>query len=184
MNTKYNAVILAFAVGVVVGTQLIKIIPHRSTDKAVVTTLNDDSMVGKRITDFSLPDLNGVKHDIHEWDGRVIVLNFWATWCPPCRKETPMFVELQDKLRKKGLQFVGVAIDDHDKVKEFKDTFSINYPVLVGVDNAIEVAKVYGNRFGALPYTVIIDRKGKIVFVQRGKLERDVLEKNLKTLNL
>jgi peroxiredoxin len=180
MKTKYLFVALVFIVGVLVGTQVVNIMPHKRA--AVVTQLNDDSLVNKPITDFTLPDLKGVKHDIHEWDGKVIVLNFWATWCPPCRKETPMFVQLQNTLGAKGLQFVGVAIDDHNKVKDFVDTYGVNYPILVGVDDAIEIAKTYGNRFGALPYTVVIDRTGKIVYVQRGELERDIAEKTIKSL--
>ena len=155
---------------------------HESAETTQVTQLKDDSMVHKKIPDFTLADLDGVKHNVHEWNGQVIVLNFWATWCPPCRKETPMFVELQEKLGAKGLQFVGVAIDDSNEVKEFMDTYGVNYPMLIGVDDAIEVAKAYGNRFGALPYTVIIDRKGNIAFVQRGELERQVAEKAINAL--
>jgi len=154
----------------------------KSQDTTTVTRLNDDSMVNKEIPDFTLPDLNGVKHNIHEWDGHVIVLNFWATWCPPCRKETPMFVEMQEELGAKGLQFVGVAIDDKNKVKDFMDTYGVTYPMLIGVDDAIEVAKAYGNRFGALPYTVIIDRKGRITYIQRGELERAAAEKAITKL--
>lgn len=155
---------------------------QKAEDNAKITQLKDDSMVNKKIPDFSLPDLEGVKHDIHEWDGKVIVLNFWATWCPPCRKETPMFVQMQDDLGTKGLQFVGVAIDDSGKVKDFMDTYGVTYPMLIGVDDAIEVAKAYGNRFGALPYTVIIDRKGNIAYIQRGELEHEVAEKTIKSL--
>ncbi|KPJ87757.1 MAG: hypothetical protein AMJ53_17640, partial [Gammaproteobacteria bacterium SG8_11] len=110
------------------------------------------------------------------------VLNFWATWCPPCRKETPMFVELQEQWGAQGLQFVGVAIDEINKVKEFMDTYGVNYPMLIGVDDAIEISKAYGNRFGALPYTVIIDRNGDIAHVQRGELERDMAVKTIQAL--
>jgi peroxiredoxin len=91
-----------------------------------------------------------------------------------------MLVDLQDKLGPQGLQLIGVAIDKIDKVKDFMDTYGVNYPMLIGVDDAIEIAKSYGNRFGALPYTVIIDRNGHIAHVQRGELERDVA---LKTIN-
>lgn len=155
---------------------------QKSQDTAMVTKLKDDTMVNKKIPDFTLPDMNGVKHSIHEWDGKVIVLNFWATWCPPCRKETPMFVAMQEELGTKGLQFVGVAIDDHDKVKDFMDTYGVTYPMLIGVDDAIAAAKAYGNRFGALPYTVIIDRNSRIAFIQRGALEREVAEKTIHKL--
>jgi peroxiredoxin len=93
-----------------------------------------------------------------------------------------MFVDLQDEFGPQGLQFVGVAIDEISKVKEFMDTYGVNYPMLIGVDDAIEIAKSYGNRFGALPYTVIIDRNGHIAHVQRGELKREVAEKTVNSL--
>ena len=93
-----------------------------------------------------------------------------------------LFVELQERWGAQGLQFVGVAIDEINKVKEFMDTYGVTYPMLTGVDDAIEISKLYGNRFGALPYTVIIDRHGNIARVQRGELERDIAEKTIKAL--
>lgn len=136
----------------------------------------------RKMSEFTLNDLDGNQHNIHEWDGHVLVLNFWATWCPPCRRETPMFVELQDKYGAKGLQFVGIAIDNKDKVTDFMDTFGVNYPMLIGTDDAIQVSKSFGNRFGALPYTVIIDRNGIIQRIQRGELTRSVAEKTIQAL--
>jgi peroxiredoxin len=132
--------------------------------------------------EFSLPDIEGSLHNSHEWDGKVVVLNFWATWCPPCRSETPMFVDMQEQYGATGLQFVGVAIDSADKVQDFMDTYGINYPMLIGENDAIEIAKEYGNRYGALPYTVVINRRGQIQFVQRGEMKRPVLEKAINQL--
>ncbi|MGD8429861.1 MAG: TlpA disulfide reductase family protein, partial [Ectothiorhodospiraceae bacterium] len=77
---------------------------------------------------FALPDMNGERHSIAEWDGRVIVLNFWATWCAPCREEMPLLVDLQDKYGDQGLQIVGVALDRPDAVKAFADKMGLNYP--------------------------------------------------------
>ena len=176
MKSKHILLILTFVVGLWGGSQVIKTITKEPERKAVA-----DAMVNKKMPEFTLPDLEGQPHNIHEWDGKVIVLNFWATWCPPCRKETPMFVELQEELGAQGLQFVGIAIDEMNKVREFMDTYGVNYPMLIGVDDAIEVAKTYGNRFGSLPYTVIIDRSGNIVHVQRTELTRELAEKIIKT---
>ncbi|WP_455210431.1 TlpA family protein disulfide reductase [Kaarinaea lacus] len=177
MKTKHILLILTFVVGLWGGNQLIKMIASSSQGQQAA-----DAMVEQKNPEFTLPDIDGVQHNIREWQGNVIVLNFWATWCPPCRKETPMFVELQEEWGSRGLQFVGVAIDEINKVKEFMDTYGVNYPMLIGVDDAIEISKAYGNRFGALPYTVIIDRKGNIAHVQRGELERNVAEKTIKAL--
>ena len=177
MKTKHILLILTFVVGIWGGNQLVKMIANSSEGQKAA-----DAMVQKQSPEFTLPDIDGVPHNIREWQGDVIVLNFWATWCPPCRKETPLFVDLQEEWGSQGLQFVGVAIDEINKVKEFMDTYGVNYPMLIGVDDAIEISKAYGNRFGALPYTVIIDRNGNIAHVQRGELERDVAEKTIKTL--
>ena len=159
-----------------------------SNDKAPAATARESNQpsgttvanpIGKPRPDFSLVDLQGKKHDIKEWDGKVLVINFWATWCPPCRKEMPAFVSLQEKYGARGLQFVGVAVDTPQNVTDFADTYGVNYPMLVGELKAIDIGKLYGNRFGALPYTVIIDRSGKIVFVQRGGLTKEIAEKTL-----
>ena len=131
---------------------------------------------------FSLADINGVLHQSEEWQGKILVVNFWATWCPPCRKETPMFVELQDIYADRGLQFLGIAIDEIGKVKDFVDSYAVNYPTLIGEKDAVALAKKYGNRFGALPYTVIINREGIIVHAQAGEMKREKTEKILLSL--
>lgn len=139
-------------------------------------------MVQRPAPEFSLPDTDGTQHNSHEWDGKVVILNFWATWCPPCRSETPMFIEMQEQYGATGLQFVGVAIDSPDKVQDFMDTYGINYPMLIGDNDAIEIAKQYGDRYGALPYTVVIDRHGMIQFIQRGEMTREMVENATKRL--
>lgn len=138
--------------------------------------------VGSHRPEFSLVDIEGVQHKLSEWDGKVLVINFWATWCPPCRKETPAFVELQEAYGAQGLQFIGVAIDEKDNVEDFADTYGVNYPMLLGNLEAIKISKQYGNRFGTLPYTVIVDRKGKINFIQRGELLKTTAEEKIKAL--
>ena len=159
-------------------------------DKATTTSTETEnkkpvtaaSLIGKRRPDFSLVDMEDKQRSVSEWDGKVIVVNFWATWCPPCRKEMPAFIALQEQYGKDGLQFVGIAIDEKDKVVDFSDTYGVNYPMLLGQIEAIELAKAYGNRFGALPYTVIVDRKGNIAFTVRGELEKHVAEAEIKKL--
>jgi thiol-disulfide isomerase/thioredoxin len=151
-----------------------------STDTPVAATATAKGVVGTPRPDFRLPDLEDRVRSVSEWNGKVLVVNFWATWCPPCRKEMPAFIELQEKYADKGLQFVGIAIDEKDKVIDFSDTYGVNYPMLVGDLEAIKLGKAYGNRFGALPYTVIIDRGGNIRFTQRGELPRETAEAEIK----
>ena len=133
---------------------------------------------------FELPDMQGVSRHIKTWDGKVLVINFWATWCAPCLREIPVFVELQKKYGDKGLQFVGVAFDDLEAIQGFTKNSKIkfNYPILVGEDEAMTIAAVYGNTIGALPYTVIIDRKGKIVHGQIGEISHRSAENIIKPL--
>lgn len=129
-----------------------------------------------RRPDFTLNDLKNAPHQIGEWDGKVLVVNFWATWCPPCRKEIPQFIALQQEFGTRGLQFLGIAIDDPQAVGEFVQSLQLNYPILVGEQDAIDVAKTYGNLIGALPYTVVVDRKGTIVLTHQGELSGHQLE--------
>ncbi|MCB1875652.1 MAG: TlpA family protein disulfide reductase [Chromatiales bacterium] len=125
--------------------------------------------------DFTLMDTTGKLRNVAEWDGKVMVVNFWATWCPPCRREIPSFIELQNELGPRGLQFVGVAIDDADKVRTFTDKFAFNYPSLHGESDADAVSSRYGNREGVLPYSVVVDRQGNLIYVHRGLLSKDKL---------
>lgn len=125
---------------------------------------------------FSLPDLEGERRSISEWDGEIIVLNFWATWCEPCRDEMPLFVELQERFETDGVQFVGVAVDRIDPAREFAAELDLNYPSLQGIEAAMEVGARYGNDAGSLPYTVVIDREGYIRHVFHREVSRTDLE--------
>lgn len=136
----------------------------------------------QKIPDFSLPDIHGKSRSIREWDGKIIILNFWATWCPPCLRETPLFVELQETYGKQGVQFIGVAIDELQEVRDFIDTYGVNYPILIGAEDAVKISIQYGNRTGVLPFTLIIDRNGRVVLEQMGELTRDVAEQTINKL--
>ena len=123
----------------------------------------------------ALPDAEGREQSLGQWKGKVLVVNFWATWCAPCREEMPEFVAAQRELGGKGLQFVGIAVDQADKVREFSTEIGLNYPALIGGYGAIELSKALGNRLGALPFTVIVDRSGRIAHTQLGTLREPSL---------
>jgi thiol-disulfide isomerase/thioredoxin len=123
----------------------------------------------------TLPDMEGNFQALAQWRGKVIVVNFWATWCPPCLKEIPEFVRMQEKLGPHGLQFVGIAIDNRDKVREFAAKFRINYPILIGEMEGIELVRRVGNDRGGLPFTVIVDRKGRLIGTELGGLNEQKL---------
>ena len=133
----------------------------------------EKTLIGETRPDFSLPDLDGVQRNAKEWDGKILVINFWATWCLPCLKEIPDFIRLQEKYHQQDVQFLGLAMQSAEEIKEFVANIGMNYPALTGIHEVNRVGKSLGNRFGALPYTVMIDRDQKIVFIKSGPLSYD-----------
>jgi len=117
---------------------------------------------GERRPAFSLPDLDGERRRISEWDGEILVINFWATWCRPCREEVPLLRDIQRDLGDAGVQVIGVAVDRLQPVQRFVAEYDVNYPVLQGLQAAMDVQARYGNQAGTLPYTVIVGRDGKL----------------------
>lgn len=136
------------------------------------------ALIGQQRPDFSLHDIDGFPRKVSEWDGGIMVLNFWASWCKPCRREMPSFVSLQEKYGPQGLQFIGIALDGREAVQGFLTDLGleINYPMLIGEDDGIDIAKAYGNAFGILPYTVFVDRNGLIVHLQYGEMTEEFAE--------
>lgn len=143
-----------------------------NTDENTHSVESTQQIITKMRPEFSLPDLQGRIRNIKEWDNQYIVLNFWATWCPPCREEIPEFVALQKEYGTSNLQFIGVAIDDDVSVNQFALEMGINYPNLIAEMQGIELARQYGNSMGALPFSVIINPEGQIIAQQIGLLER------------
>jgi thiol-disulfide isomerase/thioredoxin len=136
----------------------------------------DPAEVVARILALEHADGKGGTRRLEDWRGRVLVVNYWATWCAPCREEIPVFVRMQERYGGRGLQFVGIAIDQPEKVAEFAREFRINYPLLLGGVETIELVRQVGNRAGVLPYTLVIDRRGKLVARERGGLKEERLE--------
>jgi thiol-disulfide isomerase/thioredoxin len=139
-------------------------------------------LIGAVRPNFILPDVNGAMREVSEWDGKVVILNFWATWCMPCLKEIPEFIQLQEKYGEQGLQFVGIALQEADEIKPYMMKTAMNYPSLLGIEKVKEVARSFGNRFVVLPYTVVIDRDSKIVFIRSGPIKYEETEELIKIL--
>ncbi len=128
--------------------------------------------IGSQRPEFAAMDLDGQLRNIKEWDNKVILLNFWATWCPPCKKEIPDFIELQKDYGDQDFQIIGIAIDDEQVVQEYVTEIGMNYPNMVVESEGVGLAKRYGNGIGALPYTVIINRDGEISHTIMGELSK------------
>lgn len=135
-----------------------------------------------QVWDSVLPDLDGNRQAIRQWQGKVLIVNFWAPWCPPCRDEIPGFIRLQGTYGPQGLQFVGVALDDPDKVRAFAEETGMNYPVLLGELEAAALSRAAGNRLGGLPYTLVLDRQGNPAATLTGGLDEARVEGLIKPL--
>ena len=125
---------------------------------------------------LSFPDVQGQPQALSQWRGQVVVLNFWASWCAPCREEMPDFVALREQYHPNGVEFVGIAIDNAVNVAKFLQQQPVNYPILIGEGAAHSLTRQLGNPSGALPYTIVLDRGGNIVLTHLGRLPRATLE--------
>ncbi|HUH00138.1 MAG TPA: TlpA disulfide reductase family protein [Gammaproteobacteria bacterium] len=126
--------------------------------------------------EFVLPDLAGTPRSSSEWHDTVRVVNFWATWCPPCIREIPLLVDVQQEYGGRGVQVIGIAMDETDAVRDFAAGMEFNYPVLIGQEDAVDLGNRFLDGFIGLPFTAFTDRDGRIVRVHSGELHREQIE--------
>ncbi len=128
------------------------------------------SLIGVRPPPFALTDTDGTLHSLAQWDGEVLLLNFWASWCPPCIREMPDLVALQTSMGPSGLQIIGLTDDPLNTTISFLSSRPVNYPILQDTELTGRIAQTLGNHDGVLPYSVLINRSGEIVSLHRGLL--------------
>lgn len=126
-------------------------------------------------------DLAGNSRAVSEWAGKVLVVNFWATWCPPCREEIPALVRARDKWKGSGVEFIGIGIDQGLKIREFARNVPISYPLLVAEANGLEVMRRLGNPSGGLPFTIVLNAKGGIAQRNLGAVTQEKIEAQIAT---
>lgn len=131
---------------------------------------------------MTYPDLDDRPRAFSEWKGKVVVANYWATWCPPCKEEMPGFSRLHMRYLDKGVQFVGISIDSSDKIRQFQTKTPVSYPLLVAPQEAIDNSVELGNTPKALPFTAIFDRTGKLAAIRLGRYDEALLEGHIKAL--
>jgi len=130
--------------------------------------------------EITLEDLTGQPRKLSEWRGKLLLVNFWATWCAPCLHEIPILLEMQQQYGARGLQIVGPAMDELEAVRNGAPQLGINYPVLVGDSEIVDAMQALGDELGALPYSVLIDANGNIVFRKHGEFKKDELQQLIK----
>lgn len=136
------------------------------------------SQEAPRRPDFTLKDLSGETRSISEWDGQVVLVNFWAPWCKPCREEMPMLVQLQKDYGPQGVQVLGLAIEEPGPVQDFLRELPVNYPVFADLLPTLNIQEAFGDT--RLPYSVLIDREGRMVYRKAGALTRTEMDAELK----
>jgi thiol-disulfide isomerase/thioredoxin len=141
-------------------------------------TASEESVAALLANSWTKPDNTVV--NTAEWQNRVLVVNFWASWCPPCVEEMPALSDLQDEFASKNVLFVGIGIDTPSNIRQFLETTLVSYPIVMGGLQGSKIGKALGNTQGALPYTVVINTKGKVTNTKLGKINEDELRKQIK----
>lgn len=140
------------------------------------------ALVGGPRPSFTLGAADGQWVSADDFNGQVMLVNFWATWCTPCRAEMPMLNDIQAELGPAGLAIVGIAIDDVARARDFTAELGIDYKILVGAGDVMAVSLAYGNQAGVLPYTVLVDREGVVRWTYLGELKRETLLEQINAL--
>lgn len=132
-------------------------------------------IVPERLPDITLPDLKGTPRKLSSWTDRPLMVNFWATWCEPCRREIPLLIKLRQRHAADRLEIVGVAVDFRDAVLKYAHQKGITYPVLIGEQDALEAIDSFGMQ-PVFPFSVFADRQGRIVAIRVGELHEEEAE--------
>lgn len=170
-----GAIIVAICIGLII---------RANAPNSPANTSNSESASSstQKLFAASFPDENGKVQALKQWQGKVIVLNFWATWCPPCREEMPELSALNMQYQNKNVVVLGVSTDDVATVKKFTDETKLSYPLFAADMAGSDLATSLGNNQDVLPYTVIIKADGMVAKTFFGRLSMPILEETLKKL--
>lgn len=136
---------------------------------------NSEDNKPKYIIQFSLQDLDGKTRNIREWSDRRVLINFWATWCVPCRREMPMLQNLYLNKDTYNIEIIGIAVDENESVKDFIYEYGIEFPILIGQSDAYEIMQQLGNTATTLPYTLVVEPDGLITWFKNTELKAEDL---------
>jgi len=152
-----------------------------SCDRGGRLPVFDDALIGHTAPEFSLPQVGSTQPlKLSDYRGKLVMLNFWASWCPPCRAEVPSFVEIQKQYAGQHFTILGISIDEQADMMPYINAQGINYPLSHGVDAGNQLAAHYGNPDGALPYSVLISPAQKVLGIYTGIIHKEQFETLLK----
>lgn len=135
-----------------------------------------------KLPEFSLKNRQGTPQSIYSWSGKSLIINFWATWCTPCRREIPLLMSLQEQYVNDGFQLVGIAIDFREDVLKYAESTHINYPLLIGEQDGLNAVDSFGIEAVGFPYTVFTDAQSNIITTYVGELHKAQAELILDTI--
>ena len=150
---------------------------------AIAGPMAEPSRLVDTLPSFRLLDRDGQSRSLQDWPGQALIVNFWATWCAPCRREIPLLKQLQEDHAGEGFQVIGIAVDFRDKVLAYAEEMQIDYPLLIGEQEALDAAAAFGVTTVGLPFTVFSDRQGRIVTAHLGELTAAQADLILSTVN-
>ncbi|KAF3977162.1 MAG: TlpA family protein disulfide reductase [Methylococcales symbiont of Iophon sp. n. MRB-2018] len=183
MNNNNLLIIFAAIISLSVG---IFVQQHFAVDETIDPFFQANPTQAKSSTDklpeFSIADINGKQQSISQWDNKIRIINFWATWCPPCLKEIPEFIKLQNAFSDKEVQFIGIAVEEAESVKQYLAVNPVNYPMLIAGDGNVSLFRQLGNIFDTVPFTLIVDQSGTIIYRQPGEISSKKIRQLIKLL--
>jgi len=175
--------LLSTAAGIFVYQTLINTPSH---SEPLINTVNFQSRMNTdkiELSELLVSEITGSNTDLSRYQGKHLIINFWATWCPPCRKEIPLFMDIQTRYANQNVQVIGIAMDDRDKVAQYIQDFDLNYPSFISdLTQTTQFSQQLNYSFIALPFTFFIDENGKLIHTKTGELKAPEMEKWVKQL--